>query len=183
MNILKNPVIAVFLCLLIVFTSTVVSINVKLVNKCEEITESFYVSKNSAKSSIYGDIVNMYELAEEITVVANNYGVDTRKLSSNISALKSELNFNNPEIENIYEAYSAFYDELWSVELKLSEIQLSQRHIEYMNTASKQVYSLKLSIDNADYNNSVRTFYKRFDRFPVTLFADIFDIDYPQYFA
>ncbi len=183
MNILKNPVIAILLCVLIVLTSTVVSINVKLNNKCEEIVDSFYISKNNNSTSIYGDIVSMYELAEEITVVADNYGVDTRKLSTSISSLKKEVSFHNPEIDDIHDAFSAFYNELWDVELKLSEIQLSQRHMEYMNSASKLVYELKVSIDEAEYNNTVRTFYKRFDRFPVNLFADIFDIDYPEYFA
>ena len=183
MNILKNPVIAIFLCVLIVLSSTVISINVKLNKKCQEIVDSFYVAKSNSSTSIYGDIVSMYELAEDIIVVADNYGIDTGKLTASISSLKNEVNFNNPEIDDIYEAYSAFYNELWDVELKLSEIQLSQRHMEYMNGAAKQVFELKTSIDNAEYNNTVRTFYKRFDRFPVNIFADIFDIDYPEYFA
>ncbi len=186
MKFLKNPFIAVLLTVLIVLGSTAISINTKLNNKCENIIDKFYeggIQQGFVFDSTYGNLCSMYELADEIVLVADNYGVDTRELSSNINTLKEALNFKNDDMSEIYSDYSEFYASLRAVEMELSNIQLSQRHMEYMNSASEQISYLKSCVDNSNYNESVRTFYKKFDRFPVNAFADFFNIDYPEYFA
>ena len=186
MKFFKNPFVAIISCILIVVLSSIISINVKLGNECEKVIDSFYVGKlhnGTISTSIYGDIVNMYELAENVVVVADNYGIDTRKLVSDIAELKDELNFKKPDSGEIYSEFTEFYSNLWAVTLELSNTQLSQRHLEYMSSASQEINSLKSSIESSDYNNNVRVFYKKFDRFPANLFAEIFDIDYPEYFA
>ena len=182
MKILKHPVIAVLLTILIVFCSTAVSISVKLNNKCESIIDGFYDDKPGA-TSIYSDLCSIHELAGEVMLVAQNYGVDTRELAESIAELKSEIGYRNEDIGDIYSDYTWFYSSLRAVEIELSGIVLSQRHMEYMTAASEQIAQLKTSIDNSDYNDSVRNFYKKFDRFPVNAFADIFDVEYPEYFA
>ena len=183
MKFFKKPFVAFLICVLVVVISSAVTISTKLNNKCEEIIDSFYVSTSSISTSIYADIVKMYELAEEVVVVADNYGVDTRELVKCITDIKDALNFKNPDTSEIYDAYTAFCSSLWTVEVALSDIQLSQRHAEYMNSASTQIYNLKVSVEGSDYNSRVKVFYKRFDRFPVNYFADTFDIEYPEYFA
>ncbi len=186
MKFLKKPFVAVLLTVLIVLCSTAISINTKLNNKCESIIDVFYeggMQQGFIVDSTYGNLCNMYELAAEIVLVADNYGVDTWELSSSINALKEALNFKNDDMSEIYSDYSEFYSSLRTVEMELSNIQLSQRHMEYMNSASEQLSYLKSCVDNSNYNESVRTFYKKFGRFPVNAFADIFSIDYPEYFA
>ncbi len=186
MKFLKKPFAAVLLSIIIVLCSTVISINVKLNNKCESLIDKFYeggIEQGFVVDSIYGNLCRMYELAEEIVLVADNYGVDTRELSSNINALKETINYKNHDMSEIYSNYSDFYSSLRAVEIELSNIQLSQRHMEYMNSASEQISYLKSCVDDSNYNESVRTFYKKFDRFPVNIFADLFNIEYPEYFA
>lgn len=186
MKFLKKPFVAVLLTIATVLCSTAISINIKLNNKCESIIDEFYeggIAQGVVFDSTYGNLCSMYELAEEIVLVADNYGVDTRELSSSISTLKEALNYKNSDMSEIYSDYSDFYSSLRAVEIELSNIQLSQRHMEYMNSASGQISYLKSCVDNSNYNESLRTFYKKFDRFPVNVFADIFNIDYPEYFA
>jgi hypothetical protein len=65
----------------------------------------------------------------------------------------------------------------------LNETELSDRHLEFMSDAVKQINSFKANIDNSGYNESVNAFRKKFNRFPTNIFADILDIDYPEYFA
>lgn len=186
MDFFKKPFVAILVCILVVVVSSTVSINTKLGNKYNEVIDNFYegkISNGFVVDSIYGNIVNMYELADEIVIVADNYGIDTRQLVSNIANMREKLNFKNTDISEIYEAYTDFYSSLWAVEIELSGIQLSQRHMEYMSSAAEQIYNLKLSIENADYNETVNSFYKKFDRFPARLFIEMFDIGYPDYFA
>lgn len=186
MKFLKKPFVAAVVCILVVLISSSVSISVKLNRECEKVVDYFYegnIQGGLVVNSIYGEIVKMYELAENIVIIADNYGVDTRSLVSDIAELKEVLNYKNPDAGDIYNDFSEFYSNLWAVELELSNTQLSQRHLEYMHSASQEINSLKASIESSDYNSIVRTFYKRFDRFPVNIFAEIFDIEYPEYFA
>lgn len=186
MKLLKNPIIAVLLTILIVFSSTVVSASVKLSNKCDAVIDGFYEGKlkqGIVYTSIYADICSMYELGSEVALVADNYGVKTKELVDSIAELKEELSYRNTDISDIYADYTWFYSSLRAVEIELSSIGLSQRHMEYMTAVSQQIAQLKFSIDSSDYNESVRSFYKKFDRFPVNFFADIFDVEYPEYFA
>lgn len=182
MKLLKKPLFAALLCILIVFTSTVISINVKLNNKCEAIIDSFYEG-TIQQVPIYSNVVQLYEIAEDIILVAENYGIDTRALQSSIQNLRNELNFKNDDFSDIFSAYSSFTKELRSVEIALSSVELSHRHLEYMDAASKDIFELKTAIDASKYNDSVKAFYKKFDRFPTNIFAEIFDIDFPEYFA
>lgn len=182
----SKTLVAILVCVLVVIVSTAVSVSVKLNKECEKVIDTFYEGKlhnGYIVSSIYADIVKMYELAESIVVVADNYGIDTRKLVSDISTLREELSYKNPDASDLYEDFTNFYNNLWAVELELSTTQLSQRHLEYMNSAAQQVNNLKLSIENSEYNSNVKSFYKKFDRFPANAFADMFDIEYPEYFA
>jgi len=186
MKLLKNPIIAVLLTILIVIGSTIVSSSVKLSNKSDAIVDGFYEGKMKqgiVYTSIYADICSMYELGSEVALVADNYGVKTKELVDSIAELKNELSYRNTDISDIYADYTWFYSSLRAVEIELSTIGLSQRHMEYMTSVSQQIAQLKFSIDSADYNDSVRNFYKKFDRFPVNIFADIFDVEYPEYFA
>ena len=186
MNFFKKPFVAVVLCVLVVICSSALTINSKLNKKYDAVIDSFYegkISNGFVVDSIYGNIVNMYELADEIVIVADNYGVDTRSLVSSIADMREKLNFKNNDISEIYDAYTNFYNSLWGVEIELSGIQLSQRHMEYMSSAAEQIYNLKLSIENADYNETVNTFCKKYDRFPANIFLDMFNIGYPEYFA
>lgn len=186
MKLLKNPLIAVLLTIIIVLSSTVISTSVKLNNKCDAVIDGFYegrLQQGIVYTSLYADICSMYELASEVALVAENYGVNTTELNKSISELKEELSYRNTDISDIYADYTWFYSSLRAVEIELSGIGLSQRHMEYMTAVSQQIAQLKSSIDNSSYNESVRTFYKKFDRFPVNIFADLFDVEYPEYFA
>ena len=186
MNLLKNPIIAVLLTILIVLSSTVISASVKLNNKCEAVIDDFYEGKMKqgiVYTSIYADVCSMYELAADVALVAENYGVKTTELVGYIAELKDELSYKNEDISEIYNDYTGLYSSLRAVEIELSGIMMSQSHVEFMTAASAQIAQLKQSIDSSDYNDNVRTFYKRLDRFPVSFFAELFDIEYPEYFA
>jgi len=185
-NFFRNPIVAVLLSVLIVLGSTAVTSSIKLNNKCEDIVDGFYYGtrlNGQLMKSVYYNLGDLLELSGEIALVADNYGIDTKALYSSSAELKKSIGYHNEDIDNIYDYYEALYNALFSVVMELSSTQLSQRHLEYMASASEQINAIKLSIENSGYNESVRSFYKKFDRFPVNIFSDIFDIEYPEYFA
>lgn len=186
MKALRNPLAALLLSVLVVLVSTTVSINVKLNNKCSKVIDGFYsglVQDVALGGSIHTKLNELCGLAGDIALVAENYGIDTRALLSATDTLSVELAYRNDDIDSIYDCYEDMYNSLFAIVMKLSETGLSQRHIEFMSAASERINDIKTSIEKSGYNESVREFYKKFDRFPVNVFADFFDIDYPEYFA
>ena len=186
MKFFKNPFVAVLLSLLLVFCSTVLSINAKLTGKSEDIIDGFYygIEKNGVlNTSIYFNLSNLCDLSSEIGLIAENYGIDTKGLYSSIDSLKESYSFHSNDIEDIYECYETFYNSLFTVLVKLDETEISDRHLEFMADAVNQINDYKANIENSGYNESVKSFRNKFNRFPAKIFANILDIDYPEYFA
>ena len=182
----RNPFVAILLSVLIVLGSTAITSSVKLNNKCNEVVDGFYYGtklNGQLMKSVYYNLGDLNEISGEIALIADNYGIDTTELYCSSEELKNNISYHNCDIEDIYDCYERLYNALFSVVMELSSTQLSQRHLEFMASASDQVNAIKLSIDNSGYNESVRSFHKKFDRFPVNIFSDIFDIEYPEYFA
>lgn len=186
MKFFKKPVSAILIALLIIFGVSSISISVKLSNKCADITEGFYYGirqKGILYKSIYSCLDKLCALADEVVLVAGNYGIKTTELENSTEELRRHNSYGSEDIDDIYEAYAEFNSQLRAMEHQLSATGLSQRHIELMTNISAQIAQLRADIDMAGYNDSVRDFYKKYDRFPTNLFAEIFNIDYPEYFS
>ena len=186
MNVFKKPAIAFLVAVLVVICSTTVTTSMKLNNKSEAITEGFYSGvkyQGVLNKSIYHALNELCDIATEVIVVADNYGISTKELRSTLDTLRQSISYRNSDIDNIYYCYANFYNSLRNVQIDLSNTGLSQRHIEYMTTATGQIILLKQDIEQSAYNESVAKFYKKFDRFPVNIFANLFEIEYPEYFA
>lgn len=186
MKIFKYPFVAVFTAIFIVLSSTIITSSIKLNNKCEGIIDGFYTGASQQASLMPSICTSLYQLCDvssDIVAVADNYGVKTKDLSKAITSLRESISYRNTDIRNIYNIYEELYTSLRSVVFELSSKSLSQRHIEYITEATAQIATLKQNIDNAGYNESVKIFYKRFDKFPVKHFAEFFEIDYPELFA
>lgn len=186
MNILKKPIVAILLSAVIVSLSSVISIDSKLTNQSDEVINGFYYGarKNGQlQQALYNSLNELCDLSAEIGITAENYGISTKDFFLSLDELQNELDEHSDDIDTIYDKYETFYNALFTVVVKLSDTELSQRHLEFMSTASAQINTIKHNIENSGYNESVASFYKKYDRFPANFFADVFDIDYPEYFA
>ena len=186
MKFFKNPIVAVLLAIVIIISSTAISITVKLNNKCNEVIDGFYYGtrlNGQLMKSVYYNLNDLCELTSNVIVIADNYGISTKELSEELKELRAEISYHNDDIDGIYEEYDSFYNALFAVLLELSNTGLSERHLEYMASASDQISAIRSNIENSGYNESVRNFHKKFNKFPVKIFAEIFDIDYPEFFA
>ena len=178
----QNPVFAVFLTVLLVVGSTLISANLKLTRACERVTDGFY-SGVRRQASAGQAIRTLCTDAEQMIIIGDNYGIDTAPLSADTSALKQAVAWDNPDIAAVYAAFDPFYTKLKILENELTHKDLSDRHSEQMAGLSQEIAECRAQIDSSGYNESVSTFLRKNNRFPTRQFAELFGINYPAYFA
>ena len=69
MKFFRNPIVAIFLSVLIVLGSTAVTSSVKLNNKCEDIVDGFYYGtrlNGQLMKSVYYNLSDLLEISGEI---------------------------------------------------------------------------------------------------------------------
>ena len=116
MNLLKKPFVAVLLSALIICTSTLLSVDVKLGKECQNITDGFYdgvVYENYQHKSIASQIKNICGAADGMVTIANNYDIDTDPVSTATTEMKSALSFGS--VSNIYGLYEELLSALKSL--------------------------------------------------------------------
>jgi len=186
MKLLKNPVIAIILAAVIIIASTLISIDVKLDNKCQEIVDGFYTGieyEGEYYPSAAGAIKELIAVSDALIPIANNYGIKTAALNEHCEELKLSMNYSGYYVSYIYYEFTEFYAELKSVEEQLHTNGLSTRHQEMMLDYSRTITSAAAAIENSHYNDTVWEFRQKFDRFPVSIWIDLLWVELPEYFA
>lgn len=161
MKVLKKPVVAVILAILIIVSSSLVSSGIKLDRECRNVTEGFYqgVKYDGYKHpAIYTQLKNICGAVSGLVTVADNYGVDT----SEVSALKDELSAGISEahsgISSIYKKYSALDEALTRLIWELDEVTLSERDEDGLDLYVSTVDSANSTIATTGYNESVQSY-------------------------
>lgn len=186
MKILKNPLLAVLLCVLLVLASTALSVDWKLGRGCEKITAGFYDGlryKGSARPAVAAGIRELCLTADTMLIIGDNYGLDTAPLREDTEKLREAVSFQNPDIAGVYDAFESFYNKLRLLENELLHADLSQRHDEQMKELAADVSAARSAMDESGYNETVSAFLRKNDRFPARQFARLFGISFPVYFA
>lgn len=187
MSFFKKPFGALLLCVVLVFCSTAVSVKVKLQNRCDEVVDAFYTgvksSRDSTLPSLYDQLRELTAIADEICIIADNYGIDTEDVKDYSNWLALALTYSEEDVSYIYSEYSALWKSLKTVEDKLNHTGLSDRHITAMEDYSSRLADVDYNIANAGYNDQVRLFLQKNNRFPTSAFAEMFGVDMPDYFA
>lgn len=187
MNFFKRPYVAVVLSAVIVLCSTLVSINVKLENKCRDVSAIFY---DGVRVSGYdypamaAPIKELCSLTDDIILIANNYGIDTEPLSSALSDLELAMQYSDDDVNYIGSCYSSFFKGLRSVENQLQNTGLSERHQTAMADYSVRIEACASSVTEGatGYNEYVRNFLRSYDKFPTDMWADLTGTWFPGYF-
>ena len=183
MNLLKKPFVAVLLSALIICSSTLLSVDVKLGKECQNITDGFYdgvVYKNYQHKSIASQIKNICGAADGMVTIANNYDIDTDAVTAATAEMKSALSFGS--VSYLYGLYEDLLNALKPLEEQLSLTELSDRDAKGFDQYSSTISGAQSVIDNSGYNESVRAFYRDVVHFPADFLADLVGVDLPELF-
>ncbi|MED9994149.1 MAG: hypothetical protein U0I98_06050 [Oscillospiraceae bacterium] len=186
MDFFKKPAVAVILSLIVIFASTLISVSAKLNNKCDKVTDGFYSGvryKGENHDAIAEEISSLCAVTDEIVPIASNYGIDTAALSDSSQRLRALVSSGSRDIGSVYQTYSEFITALKDVEAQLHATGLSSRHEEAMSEYSDEIADCVDDINTACYNDSVREFLRKYDKFPTRNWADFLGVSFPEYFS
>ncbi len=185
MKALKNPVAAIFLAVILVASSTLLSASVNLGKDAQKVTDGFYdgvIYDGYKHPSIYSQLNNIIGAIDGMCAVAANNGVSTAALSMASSELKSSLSTMHDNISSIYLSYSAMCTQLIPFMNEINSISLSERESEGIEAYENTVTNAQRVIDESGYNESVRSYRSSLDA-AANFFASLCGVTGPEYFA
>lgn len=188
MKFFKKPGVAFVLTVLIVLCATLISINVKLQAKCDSINDIFYdgVKISGTEYPAMSTPINeLCTIGDEVVLMANNYGLDTTDLSSNLRYLKWSMYYNSDDVNYIGSCYSDYIQALKSTVNELNSTGLSSRHSAALAEYETQIdeYTATVTEGAKGYNEAVRNFKKSYDKYPTNVWAAMSNTYFPGYFG
>lgn len=188
MKFFKKPSVALVSAILVVYISTMASVNIKLTDKCIDVTDGFYDGVRVGGvdyPAVYDSVKELCSVSDEITVIAKNYGINTDELYYAQDGLESAVAYSGDDISYIGWCYDDFIQQLKLVENQLLSTGLSQRHTDAMVEYSVQIREAieAAETNGAAYNETVREFIREYDRFPTSMWANLTDTYFPGYFS
>lgn len=186
MKFFKKPAVAVLITAAIVLSSTALSVNIKLGEKCQQVIDGFYdgVYYNGARQpSIASQLKNICSCADEITTIAGHYDIDTEQALWCIEDLKLGLSYSYDEASYLYYCYDELIGEVKALENTLNKTELAAQDAEALSQYITSIKESQKAIESSGYNESVREFMREYMRFPAEHLADFANVQLPYYFA
>jgi len=183
MKFLKKPAGAVFLTILVVCLSVLISTKIKLGAECQHITDSFYDGvefDGYVHKSIASQLRNISGAADGLVTIANNYDIATDDVLMHNDYLKTSIAYG--PISLVYTNYVDLMKELSVLQGALSDAQLSERDISGFESYTSVISGAQSVIEKAGYNENVRTFLRKKLQFPADLLADLINVELPELF-
>ena len=178
MKVLKNPVVALLLTFVIVLTSTLVNTNLKFGRLCRDVTDDFY-----GEDGIAAQLSFLRVDAVALAAVAETNGIDASSLQNSADDLQRTLSFSSMSIGWLFQSYDALRKELTVTEQSLLGKSLSDSDAQTVQTLLDRIHREQDKISASDYNEDVRTFLRRYDRFPTHILAKLAGVEMPELFA
>ena len=167
MKLLKNPVFAVFLAIVVVISSTLINTNVKLGRKCRAVSDLFYEGVTAAgytRPSIASHLENISGFADGLAAIAHNNGVDAAEVEQDVDMLRGSVS--SGDMFLIRSNYSSLLSALTKLVDALERASLDERDASGVEQYKSSLAGAQSAIGESGYNEAVRDFLRRYDRFP-----------------
>ena len=186
MKLFKKPWFALLLCVIVVFVSTSLSVDLKFGAKCREVRDGFYegvlVEDGYLQPGIAAHLRNLSGYADGLVTIANNYGINTDDVQSANNLLKILLSDENQNCSDLRFWYDQLCTALITMEDALSRADLSERDASGLSQYSEGINGAISSINSSAYNDTVRQFLRKYDRFPISLYQALGMVKLPETF-
>ena len=173
---LKKPIVAAILCVILVLSSTVISTHARLDPWCEDVRDIFTVS-----GGIADQLENVCAASSGIVKIAEAYGIDCLEAQDLCESLRTSTHLNSPHtLFTMYQMLCGKVNDL-TASLKLKD--LSAQDSANLSSLLGDFSASRSAISNDGYNSAVSFFLRTelgaFSRG----FAKLCGVNLPEQFA
>lgn len=148
---LKKPIVAAILCVIVVISSTVIFTHMRLDSWCKEIGDVFFVS-----GGIADQLEKVCDASVGISKMAEAYGIDSFEAQELSESLRMTTHLKSPhDLFTVYQMLCGRINDL-AASLKLKD--LSAKDAANLNSLLDELSSARSAISSDAYNNSVSFF-------------------------
>ncbi len=186
MKLFKNPVFALILTFVVVIASTLINTNIKFGRKCSEVRDLFYegvTADGYTQTPIAAHLENIASYADGLCTIARNYDIDTTEIEESNDFLKWSLQYNDTDASYIHSNYMQLSSDLNTLIDRLERAELSERDASGVEQYKTSIAGAVSAVAESGYNDTVRSFLRRYDHFPTNVLADMAGVEMPETFA
>lgn len=175
---LKKPIVAVILCLLIVLSATVINAHVLLDSRCEKVSEGF-----SAPGGIADQLSAVCTASGGFVKLAEKYGLD-EFTTSDAAELCTSIRFAVGEAEpsELYDLYRILLTRVDELRTSLRLQDLSAEDAKLYDEFEAEYLAAQKAIAESNYNSSASHYLRDLGSFSCFI-ARICGVDLPEQFA
>ncbi|MBO5544622.1 MAG: hypothetical protein J5949_08315 [Oscillospiraceae bacterium] len=192
-KILSSPVVALIITFVLVFASLALNTRIRLGGQCDEITAGLYSGKGGSPCIADG-LRSLCTASEKMLTLAGQLGIDVDSLDSDgeyadedpadlINDIRNALRYEDGSARYLYYLYEALLSKDYAMETALARAALSEADAAAFLEAREEASQARAVVDNDSYNNTVRAFLKKYDRFPTSQIASFSGVSMPKLFA
>ncbi|MGI5936197.1 MAG: hypothetical protein ACOX7I_05310 [Oscillospiraceae bacterium] len=190
MEILKKRPVAIIITAVIIFLSTVFSVNRTLGAECQKVRDGFFtgvVYEGYTRKSIAIQLKTRIDAANAVASITANYSqveIETQDLRDARNRLIDALNeakSGKASLKTVYNANKELQDAFDNLEKGMEAIELSEREAENFKNNRSDFYGAQAAIEKAGYNEAVHEFYRTtLNVFPTNFLWRISWVDPPE---
>ena len=173
---LKNPIVAAILCVIIVISSTVISTHVRLDSWCEEISDGF-----TASGGIADQLDVVCTAGSGIIQLAEASWIDCFDAKDLCESLRATTHLNSPH--ELFTIYQMLCGKLGDLTISLRLKGLSAQDAALLESMNTELDAARSAISNSAYNNSVAFFLRKELGAFSAGFARLCGVNLPEQFA
>ena len=175
---LKKPLVAAILCVIIVLSSTVINAHVRLDSQCEAISEGF-----SAPGGIAEQLSAVCTASSGFVKLAEKYGVDEFD-TFNVDDIATSLRYSvgNTQPSGLADLYRMLITETDFLRTSLRLKDLSEEDAKLYSEFEAEYLAAQNAIAGSSYNSSVSYYLRELGSFSC-FFAKLCGVKLPEQFA
>lgn len=183
MNFFKKRSVALAILALSVCFSTVGSATTDLEDMARDVNNAFYYSDTGYKS-IYQRLQDRSDAAGNLITLGNTYHLtETEDLKFAQEELAEMIDWYSTDADEFYEANLELTDPFDTLYAALMEQPLTDREKQMAESYRTTFEGAQRQMNADAYNEAVRDFNRTISGFPARLFAQLADLDEPDYFG
>ncbi|MBR0160686.1 MAG: hypothetical protein IJQ02_05325 [Oscillospiraceae bacterium] len=178
----QNSRFALILTIVLVIFSTLLNTHIRLGRISDSVSDSFYAS--NSETPIAEGLRTLAGAAERLATLGEEYRPsEAEETKENVEMLRTLLRYESASPATLSYYYSSLLSNCFTLESVLVQTDLNESQEEMLSEAMHDAAEAKAAIDASSYNERVRTFTKRYDRFPTNLLAGLAGVSYPVLFT